>query len=139
MIGALLIDTGFFYALHTKSDNWHKDADEKKNFLEGSKVILPWPVMYETLNTKFVGTPGAIDWFDRLVKSPDTELIDDRKYRDMCYRTVLTRKAQERGLSLVDLVLRSVIEDKNVRVTSFLTFNPRDFADVCRQHRVAML
>lgn len=45
MIGAILIDTGFFYALHTKSDDWHKDTDEKKSFLEGSKVILPWPVI----------------------------------------------------------------------------------------------
>lgn len=61
MIGGLLVDTGFFFALHTKSDPYHADADSKKNLFGTSQIILPWPVLYETLNTKFVRTLGAID------------------------------------------------------------------------------
>ena len=41
MIGGLSIDTGFIYALLTKSDTLHAAADSKKELLETSKVILP--------------------------------------------------------------------------------------------------
>ena len=136
MIGGLLVDTGFFFALHTKSDPYHVDAESKKNLLDTSQLILPWPVLYETLNTKFVGTLGAIDWFDRLVQSPTTLLLDDTGYRDACYQTVLSESSRKRRLSLVDTILRSIIEDTNVRVARILTFNHRDFVDVCQQHQV---
>ncbi len=41
-------------------------------------------------------------------------------------------------MSLVDVVLRAIIEDTNVVVTAMLTFNKRDFNDVCRQHSVEL-
>ena len=139
MIGGLLVDTGFFFALRDSRDQHHASANARKDLLDGSRIVLPWPVLYETLNTRFVGLPGAIDWFNRLVLSPATELLDDSQYRDDCYRTVSANARQKRRLSLVDTVLRSIIGDGNVRIAGLLTFNPRDFVDVCRQHRVEML
>ncbi len=139
MIGGLLIDTGYFFALHTESDRYHTVADSKKDLVETAQVILPWPVLYETLNTKFVGTPGAIEWFDRLIKSPTTVLLDDTRYREMCYQTIVSSSRQSRRLSLVDVILRSIIEDTNVRVAGILTFNHRDFVDVCQRHQVEMV
>ena len=139
MRGGLLVDTGFFFALWNGRDQYHASAEAKKSLLDESEIILPWPVLYETLNTRFVGLPGAIDWFDRLVGSPSTELLDDSRYRNACYEAILTTARRGRRLSLVDAVLRSVIEDDNVRVEGMLTFNKRDFVDVCRQHRVELL
>lgn len=139
MIGGVLVDTGFFFALRDRRDQHHAGAGAKKHLLDSSRIILPWPVLYETLNTRFVGLPGAIDWLDRLVLSPTTELLDDSQYRDRSYRTVSANARRGRRLSLVDTVLRSIIEDVDVRVAGLLTFNPRDFADVCRQHRIEML
>ena len=139
MIGGLLVDTGFFFALHNTRDDYHESAETKKHLLDKWQIILPWPVLYETLNTRFVGLPGAINWFDTLVRSPKTQLLDDSQYRDACRRSVLATAPLGRRLSLVDTVLRSIIEDDNVRVAGVLTFNPRDFADVCRRHRVEML
>ena len=139
VIGGMLIDTGFFFALHRKSDDHHAAASAKKELLDTSTVILPWPILYETLNTRFVGTPDALDWFDQLVQSPNTELLDDSKYREMSYQTVLTDSSRKRRLSLVDVVLRSIIEDPNVRVAGILTFNHRDFVDVCQRHQVEMV
>ena len=63
MIGGLLVDTGFFFALRDARDQYHASAEEKKHLLDTREVILPWPVLYETLNTRFVGLPGALDWF----------------------------------------------------------------------------
>lgn len=139
MIAGVLVDTGFFFALRDSRDQYHASANAKKHLLDSSRIILPWPVLYETLNTRFVGLPGAIDWFDRLLLAPTTELLDDSQYRDASYRTVSATGRQGRRLSLVDTVLRSIIEDVNVRVAGVLTFNPRDFVDVCRQHQIEML
>lgn len=137
--GGLLVDTGFLFALRDGRDQFHASAKAKQNWLDELPVILPWPVLYETLNTRFVGIPGAIDWFDRLVLSPSTEILDDSRYRKACYRTVHATARRGRRLSLVDTVLRAIIEDSNVAVGALLTFDPRDFADVCRQHSVELL
>ena len=139
MIGGLLIDTGFFFALHTANDNHHATARTKEKLLDDANIILPWPVLYETLNTSFVKNWESIDWLDRWIKSPNTVLIDDSKYRSDCYNNVLATSKRNRPISLVDVVLRAVIEDENVRVSAILTFNPKDFVDVCRKHRVEML
>ena len=139
MIGSLLVDTGFFIALRDGRDQHHASAEAKKDLLEQWSVVLPWPVLYETLNTRFVGLPGAIEWFDKSVLAPRTRLLDDSQYRDGSRRAVLATARRGRRLSLVDIVLRSVIEDSNVRVAGILTFNPKDFADVCRTHQVEML
>ena len=112
MTGGLLVDTGFFFALLDRRDQYHATAETKKDLLDTSpRVILPWPVLYETLNTRFVGLVGAIDRFERLLQLPATELLDDSKYRDDCYRSVLAHARRGHCLSLVDTVLRSVIED----------------------------
>lgn len=76
--------------------------------------------------------------FDAVVMHPDTQLLDDSRYRDDAYRAM---RCGHRGrpLSLVDAVLRAVIDDTNVALDALLTFNPADFADVCRQNSVAVL
>lgn len=137
--GGLLVDTSFLYALHNDRDEFHESAKAKQNWLDDLPVILPWPVLYETLNTRFVGRPGAMDWFDRLVLSPSTELLDDSRYRSACYNSVHVTARRGRHLSLVDTVLRAIIEDSNVAVQAMLTFDPGDFVDVCRQHSVELL
>ena len=43
-----------------------------------------------------------------------------------------------RSLSLVDAVLPAIIEDTNVAVAAMLTFNKRDFHDVCRQRAIEL-
>lgn len=138
-VGGLLVDTGFLFALRDGRDQFHARAKAKQDWLDKLPVILPWPVLYETLNTRFVGIPGAIDWLDRLVLLPSTELLDDSRYRSACYGTVHDSARRGRRLSLVDTVLRAIIEDSNVAVQAMLTFDPGDFVDVCRQHSVQLL
>ena len=55
------------------------------------------------------------------------------------YRTIIERGRRGRPLSLVDAVLRSVIDDTNVALAALLTFNLADFVDVCRQNSVEVL
>lgn len=40
----------------------------------------------------------------------------------------------DRDLSLTDWVLRAVLADPKIRVDAILTFNKKEFADVCRKY-----
>lgn len=133
----LLVDTGYFIALYTERDEHHSAAKRKQGLLERWPIVLPWPVLYETMNTRFVKMPGALARFGAILVHPDTVLLDDSPYREGSYRTV-GETAPQRYFSLVDAVLRAIIEDTNVSISAMLTFNPRDFHDVCRKHRVAL-
>lgn len=47
----LLVDSGFFFALFDPRDQHHAAAREKQEWLETLAVIMPWPILYETINT----------------------------------------------------------------------------------------
>ena len=50
----LLVDTGYFFALFNSRDQYHEKAVEKQEWLDELPIALPWPILYETLNTRFV-------------------------------------------------------------------------------------
>ena len=53
-------------------------------------------------------------------------------------RDVLTM-AKSRGMALVDMVIRLILEDRSIRKHGLLTFNRGDFVDVCRKYQIEML
>ena len=132
----LLVDTGFFIAMYDERDSHHPEAQDKQKLLDVYAIILPWPVLYETINTRFSRRRRIMAQFDAIIMSSNTALLDDSPYRVEAYQTVA--RNVRRPMSLVDVVLRAIIEDTNVVVTAMLTFNKRDFNDVCRQHSVEL-
>jgi len=42
-------------------------------------------------------------------------------------------------ISLCDVLIRLLIEDVNLRIDALLTFNEKDFVDVCRKRRGEIL
>jgi len=134
----LLVDTGFFVALYDERDRHHSSARKKRELLDVWPVVLPWPVLYETVSTRFSKRPGNLTRFNAIVAKPDTVRLDDGPYREKSYTSALTWANNRRHLSLVDCVLRAIVEDPNVRIEAMLTFNPGDFHDVCRECRVEL-
>jgi hypothetical protein len=45
----------------------------------------------------------------------------------------------EAHLSLVDRVIREMLEDRSLGLDVMVTFNQRDFADVCERRRIEIL
>lgn len=137
MNGGLLVDTGYFIALHDERDEHYATARQHQRLLDLHSVVLPWPILYETINTRFAKRPGVLTQIDAIVTKRNTLLLDDSPYRETAYRQVL-QTSRKRPLSLVDAVLRAVIEDVNVHVCALLTFNAGDFYDVCWPFRVEL-
>ena len=136
----LLVDSGFFFALFNDRDRHHDDANEKQEWLEVLSVAMPWPILYETINTRHARRPHWIARFESIVRSPDTELIDDAPYRRDALEDVMLRgKTQRDPMSLTDAVLHSILADPRIRVDAMLTYNHRDFFGICSSKGIELL
>src|ERR1700722_7612659 len=140
---AICVDTGFLIGLYDLSDDFHDKA--KKHFLDlldssPNHLLIPRPVLYETVSTRMVkNRPGLTqmqnDW-KRLLVQRRLNLVSDVSYRetlaDECFNELTRPTEQYRNLSAVDRIIRRMLSDNNLRISAFLTFNPKDFSDVCR-------
>jgi hypothetical protein len=102
-------------------------------------IILPWPIAYETLRTRFTKNKIGMSLFEEELKSPKIQFIDDGKYRDEAIELSFESSRNGRPLSMVDCVLRLIMDDSNVQIRYFATWNPRDFYDVCANRRIEMV
>ncbi|WP_162800604.1 hypothetical protein [Acidibrevibacterium fodinaquatile] len=137
---SVLVDTGIWYAIFDPRDGKLKPESADCVFARINKhrIILPWPVLYETLGTKFVKNETALKSFKKIL--PTVVFHPDESYRhkalELSFESSLKNKP--RHLSLVDCVLRLILDDKDVKVSYFVTVNPGDFADVCRKNNIEL-
>lgn len=134
----ILTDSGFWYALYDARDPYHEQAQGKADLVEISTVLLPWPCLYETLNTRFAKNTIAVRRFEAVLRKAHVVRFSDEPYREAALEAVMTTAAS-RSMALVDMVIRLVLDDVNVRKHGLLTFNQRDFSDLCRKHKIEML
>jgi len=75
-----------------------------------------------------------------MLSKPNVSLVDDAPYREGALQaTFQGARHGKRAISFCDMVIRLSIEDTNLRVKALLTFNARDFVDVCRRKEVELL
>jgi len=134
----VMVDTGCWYALCDAREGHHAEAVAKFSDIEQFRIALPWPCLYETLNTRLVKQALALRQFTNFIKRRNVEWLNDGDYRDAAYELTVTT-AQKRPLALVDMVMRLMLDDVNVRVHALLTFNAGDFYDVCRTRNIQMI
>jgi predicted nucleic acid-binding protein len=136
----VLVDTGLWYAMFDSRDQYHSEAKGKAEILSALHIVMPWPTLYETLRTKFVRNHVALDQFERLLKRPNVKYLDDSLFRldalELSLQSLLRRK---RPLSMVDCLIRLILEDVNTRISYLATLNRRDFVDICRINRVEII
>ena len=75
--GRVLIDSGFFIALFNERDRHHASARELEEWLDFVPIVLPWPILYETVNTRLARRPENLAKFAAIVRLPATLLLDD--------------------------------------------------------------
>ncbi len=135
-----LVDTGVWYAMFARDDSYVGSVDRKVQALDGCQLVVPWPTMYETLRTKFVKKTLALKQLKDYLARPHVERLDDTRYREDAMKlTFSSALTQHRPLSMIDCLIRLIMEDKNVKIDLLATFNERDFADVCRKQKIEMV
>ena len=136
----IIVDSGYWYALYSPRDQYHSEAQEKESFLQTRNVLIPWPSLYETVNSRFVKNRIALWNFETFLRLPHVIRLSDDQYREAALEASLEMALiRARNIALVDMVIRLILEDTNVRKHGLLTFNPADFTDVCWQHQIEML
>lgn len=135
----LLVDTGAWIALFDPTEEHHGAVARLADLIEWAHLVMPWPLAYEILRTRFVRRPAWVAAFDQRLRKPSVTFIDDAEYcRDAYSLTVDASLRQKRDLSMVDVLCRMLIDDPTVRIKNLLTINRKDFYDVCARNGVAI-
>ena len=136
----VLIDTGFWYAYYNERDPYHDKAVNMMPFLEKHTIIIPYPSLYEKINTRFAKRKEWMDSFKVIILSPMCLLINDEKYKkEALSMTMETCIEKGRPISLVDMVIRQMLDDVNLKSDAIVTFNPGDFYDICLRNKIRII
>ncbi|MBF0606934.1 MAG: hypothetical protein SFH39_15965 [Candidatus Magnetobacterium sp. LHC-1] len=135
----MIVDSCVWFALFNKSDGNHKKALDILKSIYNHNILCPWPILFETLNTRFVKDKVHLNKFTSMLKY--FTLIDDHRYREQALKATLYNALEgKRYISLVDMVIRHVLSDKKAYTINYLaTFNIDDFIDVCEERKITIL
>jgi predicted nucleic acid-binding protein len=137
-----LLDSSYLFALYREEGHRTRAASESFRELfyrSGNVLLVLWPILYESFNTEFSSDRRQVlrlqsEW-RRLLELKRLIYLDDAPYRetsrDQWWARIPTRSTKRsRGLSLVDTVLMSVMDDRELGVEAVLTFDLRDFSGI---------
>lgn len=135
-----LVDTGIWIAMFDPRDQHRERIEEISEYLEICHLILPWPTLYETLRTRLARNRDALKSFETYLKRPRISLVEDEPYRETALELCFSSALQAyRPLSMVDCLIRLILEDINVKVSYLATFNNADFIDICQKRQIEIL
>lgn len=140
MANRILVDTGFWYAVFDKNDGYRKQALElAEKYLDNTayEIAVPFPTMYELLRTKFVKDKRALIEIRQMFESGRITQVHDDSYRASALDLTLTET--KRNISLVDNIIRLMLDDKTLSAKGLITFNIGDFADICLKNGIEIL
>jgi predicted nucleic acid-binding protein len=140
------VDACFLIGLYDRDDQYHSIAVRQFEALfagktERNQLIAPWPILYESLGSRYARDLRKSALFNQrwkyLYESNQLRLLDDGPFREVSLDEHLRERS--RPLSLVDRVLRAIIEDHKRHFDFFLTYNSGDFWDACDRSSVYLL
>ena len=136
----IIVDSGFWYALYDVRDEHHVEANDLIAYLEMGTILMPFPTLYESINTRFSRRRNWMEDFEILLTRPNVYLIDDKEYKDKAVNLTFEMTLQQnRPISLVDTVIRMMLDDPELKIDYLLCFNIEDFVDICQRRRIEIL
>ena len=126
---SVIVDTCIWYALVDDKDAYAGYNEKIRQVLEHHVILVPYPSLYETINTKLIKNERkqADRLFAFLSKSGKVKLITDDKYREDALSAVQFELKRGKHYSLVDMVIRLMMQDKSLGRVAVMTFNVKDF------------
>jgi hypothetical protein len=70
----------------------------------------------------------------------DMEYLNDQEYRESALdKTIELATDSRRNISLVDMVIRYILDDKSLNINYLVTFNVKDFIDICKKRNIEII
>lgn len=136
----ILIDSCYWFGLFDIKDQYKDYSNEVRDVIKGHKLIVPYPSLYEVLNSKFIKNKIALNTIESLIKSGEIILLEDEEYRQNALENVYSiYRTQLPQISLVDSIIREMLSDPRVKIDVLVTYNEKDFKDVCDKYRIIIL
>jgi predicted nucleic acid-binding protein len=138
---SILIDSSFWIALYTPEDPiMHQRALDWVEEVENNLTLIPWPTLYEFVNTRLARRKEYLYSFEKALLKPNVLKISDEPYKSVALQNVFVlNKTRLASISLVDEVLRQMILDVTLKIDFFITFNSVDFKYPCQIANVSIL
>lgn len=135
-----LVDTSIWFAMFDPRDQHQEKVKEISEYLDICYLVLPWPTLYETLRTRLSRNRRTLQQFELYLKRPNITFLGDEPYRESALELCFSSSLQaNRPLSLVDCLIRLILEDVNVKVNWLATFNDVDFSDICLKRGIEII
>jgi predicted nucleic acid-binding protein len=138
----VLVDTGVWYAIYDAKERPQdrKSVTRLSDRIASMDAVVPWPVVYETMRTKFVKNKNGLLLFEKRLKSPKISLVDDAEYRKLALELSFNSSIRSgRPLSFVDCLLRLILDEANTKIKYLATYNEKDFSDVCSKRKIELM
>ena len=135
----ILIDAVLLIGLCDHKDQHHNKSLEILKKIHRFRLYLPWPITYEVLRTKGVKNIRYIRNLKKYNRDLNFEFIDDAPYREAAYRQTLKSALMGRSISMVDMILRFIMDKEHIKVDFLATFNIGDFQDVCKKRNIPII
>lgn len=137
----LLFDTCFWFALIDPKDSEHEKATQMFNEFAKSeiKILIPFPSLYETMNTDFVERKDWLFRFNQIIQQRDKViLVDDSEYKDAAYQNTV-HQHRDTKISLVDSIIMEMASSAKLKIDAIVSFNIRDFSLFCQERSIPLL
>ncbi|MDR3286939.1 MAG: hypothetical protein LBT27_05810 [Prevotellaceae bacterium] len=136
---SVLVDSGFWFALYDERDEHNSTAIAIEKFLDSNIIVIPFPTLYESINTKFMKNKKAKNEFKKVLNRTNAKIISDESIKYNALEVTFTDKSKERNLSLVDNIIRLILDDVKFNINYLITFNRGDFVDICNRRGIQIL
>ena len=137
----LIADTCFWISLCDPSQGNHVEIKEMADIIfenSNHQILVPHPVLYETLCTKMVKSPNNVMLLSIYLNK--VKKVSDKEYINEAYQRIELQASMKKGTaSMVDIAIMLMAEDPRNNIKGILTINGRDFSVVCQRHRILML
>lgn len=140
MYRTVLTNTGFWLGLLDPADQHYQMSNTVSELIEGYQIIFPWPCLYETISTRLTRRRERLLYLEEFIKKPYITLLDGSVYRVNALEEVLQLNCRTGfTYSLTDSIIREILKDINIRINYLITFNNKDFEDICQQRQIEIL
>lgn len=136
----VLADSCYWLGLVDPKDQHYETSMAIAKLINDYTVIVPWPCMFESVSTHLTRNRYRTLLFEETIKKRGVELFPDDKYREVALSQVFDYSRNFGfSFSLVDSILREILKDVNVKVDYLITYNERDFSDVCANRQIEII
>jgi len=121
----ILIDTGFWIALYDSSrmSQFYSDAERISKEIIDQQIIIPYPTLYEFVNSRFSRKESVIE-FQKILTRPNVIRLSDSEYKEIALEEFFIKhKYAYSDLSLVDEIIKLILKDRNLRIDYIVSYD----------------